>query len=307
MPVTEHGGPFADGPYADGSCDGAERSGPHPLDPVARVDLQRAQQARYGTEPHPDAALFASRLARVVAEQPPVSAAMPDSPRPLGPVPSRPAPLTVVPLAPAAPAAGEGKESTVKLAPAGAPRLRPRPSPRPRVLGAVAAPGESPLGVVEGPASATTKAPAAVPAGSATDLLDAEAVVGTVAPGRVDLPLPAAAAALVRDRADRIVQVNAALERLTGRTEAELLGAGVSAFVAGAGAEAHLMGAAAPLPVHLLQWDVPDRDLQVVVLVPRPDHGAERRWTAELERMARVGTWRYELATGTLHRSEPLQ
>jgi diguanylate cyclase (GGDEF)-like protein len=307
MPVTEHGGPFADGPYADGSCDGAERSGPHPLDPVARVDLQRAQQARYGTEPHPDAALFASRLARVVAEQPPVSAAMPDSPRPLGAVPSRPAPLTVVPLAPAAPAAGEGKESTVKLAPAGAPRLRPRPSPRPRVLGAVAAPGESPLGVVEGPASATTKAPAAVPAGSATDLLDAEAVVGTVAPGRVDLPLPAAAAALVRDRADRIVQVNAALQRLTGRTEAELLGAGVSAFVAGAGAEAHLMGAAAPLPVHLLQWDVPDRDLQVVVLVPRPDHGAERRWTAELERMARVGTWRYELATGTLHRSEPLQ
>src|SRR5919112_163008 len=136
MPVTEHGGPFADGPYADGSYDGAERSGPHPLDPVARVDLQRAQQARYGTEPHPDAALFASRLARVVAEQPPVSAAMPDSPRPLGAVP-----------------------------------------PRPRVLGAVAVPGESPLGVVEGPASATTKAPAAVPAGSATDLLDAEAVV----------------------------------------------------------------------------------------------------------------------------------
>ena len=47
--------------------------------------------------------------------------------------------------------------------------------------------------------------------------------------------------------------------------------------------------------------------MQVVVLVSRPDHGAERRWTAELERMARVGTWRYELATGTLHRSEPLQ
>ena len=72
--MTEHGGPYADGPYADGSCDGAERSGPQPLDPVARVDLQRAQQARYGTEPHPDAALFASRLARVVADrQPPVA------------------------------------------------------------------------------------------------------------------------------------------------------------------------------------------------------------------------------------------
>src|SRR5215213_5560532 len=178
MPVTEHGSPYVDGPHPDGSyAQGAGRPVPDPMDPVARVDLQRAQQARYGTEPHPDAALFASRLARVVAEQPPVSAAMPDSPRPLGPVPSRPAPLTVVPLAPAAPAAGEGKESTVKLAPAGAPRLRPRPSPRPRVLGAAAAPGESPLGVVEGPASATTKAPAAVPAGSATDLLDAEAVV----------------------------------------------------------------------------------------------------------------------------------
>ena len=79
-------------------------------------------------------------------------------------------------------------------------------------------------------------------------------------------------------------------------------------LVVGSGATAALVvGHDAPVPVHLLQWDVPDRELQVVVLVPRPDHGGERRCTAELERMARVGTWRYELATGTLHRSEPLQ
>ena len=67
--MTEHGSPYADGPHPDASCaQGAGRSGPEPMDPVARVDLQRAQQARYGTEPHPDAALFASRLARVVAD-----------------------------------------------------------------------------------------------------------------------------------------------------------------------------------------------------------------------------------------------
>ena len=97
----------------------------------------------------------------------------------------------------------------------------------------------------------------------------------------------------MRDRADRIVQVNPALRDLTGRTDADLLGTVLSALVVGAGAEALVVGHDAPLPVHLMYWDVPDRELQVVVLVPRPDHGGERRFTAELERMARVGTWRY--------------
>src|SRR6476620_11306156 len=131
MPVTEHGSPYVDGPHPDGSCaQGAGRSGPEPMDPVARVDLQRAQQARYGTEPHPDAALFASRLTRVVADSPAGStpgglaggAAAP-------PPPAGPAALTALP--------GERDESTVKLTPAGPTRPRPRPSPRPRPLGLV--------------------------------------------------------------------------------------------------------------------------------------------------------------------------
>src|SRR6185503_12400967 len=82
MPVTEHGGPYVDGPHVDGPqaygppaydppVYDTER--PQPLDPVARVDLQRAQQARYGVEAHPDAALLASRLAHTIADSPAAS------------------------------------------------------------------------------------------------------------------------------------------------------------------------------------------------------------------------------------------
>ena len=366
--MTEHGGPYVDGPHADGpqaygppayDAPAYDTDRPQPLDPVARVDLQRAQQARYGVEAHPDAALLASRLAHTIADSPVAShapgptashlagpavphVAGPAVPHVAGPaVPHVAAPGATVdpgpgvpidtgppPAPPAAPAlplvppvpGGHREESTVKIAPTGAPHLRPRPSPRPRVLGMA---GDLPLGVVEGPASATTKAPAAVRTVSGGDLLDgggaSDPGLRAVAPCRTagvtpDLPLPAAAAALVLDRADRIVQVNAALLRLTGRTEARLRGTGLAGLVVGSGAAAQLVTADAPVPVHLLQWDVPDRELQVVVLVPRepgPEHGTEcateRRWSAELERMARVGTWRYELATGALHRSEPLQ
>ncbi len=346
--MTEHGSPYADGSQAYGPpVYGTDR--PQALDPVARVDLQRAQQARYGTEVHPDAALLASRLAHVGGDSPAVPrvagaaaphAAGPDAtvdPAPgssraggppaapavlAGPVPaveaaSALAARSALPLVPPAP--GHPEESTVKIAPAGAPRVRPRPSPRPRVLGTAAG---HPLGLVEGPASATTKAPAAARTASGGDLFDengaSDSGLRAVAPHGADLPLPAAAAALVRDRADRIVQVNAALLRLTGRTEAQLHGTGLAGLVVGSGPGAQLVTGSVAVPVHLLEWDVPDRDLQVVVLVPRQvgtehgsGHGAEygpgRRWTAEVERMARVGTWRYELATGTLHRSEPLR
>ena len=179
--MTEHGSPYVDGPHPDGSyAQGAGRSGPEPMDPVARVDLQRAQQARYGTEPHPDAALFASRLARVVADSPAGAAERcgrraapaarrpaaspgppvfrrPSAPRGPPPRPRRRGRRHSPPLSP-----GERDESTVKLTPAGPTRPRPRPSPRPRALGLVTGAGEPPLGIVEGPASATTKAPAAV-------------------------------------------------------------------------------------------------------------------------------------------------
>ena len=334
--MTEHGSPYTDGLYVDARAGygppasapmfGPQVTGPQvfgpqvfdtdrpqPLDPVARVDLQRAQQTRLQTEVHPEAALLASRLAHVSAD--PIAALDPE----IGAAPTA-APVaaptalptvapSAVPVAPpmtvAPPVTGSAPrdESTVKITP-----RRTRPSPRPRTLGVV---GNPPLGVVEGPASATTKAPAAVRAALAAELLDGASEPGL--PTRIaDLPLPAAAAALVRDRADRIVQVNAALQRLTGRSEMQLLGTGVAGLVAGGGPAARLV--TSDVPVHLLQWDVPDRELQVVVLVPREpaaghdvEHNSARRWTAELERMARVGTWRYELATGTLHRSLPLQ
>ena len=178
--MTEHGSPYVDEPHPDGSCaQGAGRSGPEPMDPVARVDLQRAQQARYGTEPHPDAALFASRLTRVVADSPAGStpAGLPSgagAPPPPGPaadgvaaagvpasVGTPRASATAPPAGPAALTAlpGERDESTVKLTPAGPTRPRPRPSPRPRALGLVTGAGEPPLGIVEGPASATSSNP----------------------------------------------------------------------------------------------------------------------------------------------------
>ena len=128
-----------------------------------------------------------------------------------------------------------------------------------------------------------------------------------------DLPLPAAAAALVRDRADRIVQVNAALLRLTGRTEARLRGTGLAGLVVGSGAAAQLVTADVPVPVHLLQWDVPDRELQVVVLVPRepgpeyatigPSAAGPPSWNGWPGSAPGATSW----PPATLHRSEPLQ
>ena len=167
--MTEHGSPYVDGPHPDGPyAQGAGRPGPEPLDPVARVDLQRAQQARYGTEPHPDAALLASRLTRVAADAA-AGAASPAGPAaaqlPGGPTaadvaaaagvpasvgtpqasstapPVGPAALSALPLAPP----GEREEPTVKLTPAGPARPRPRPSPRPRALGLITGAG-SPAG-----------------------------------------------------------------------------------------------------------------------------------------------------------------
>ena len=286
-------------------------------------------------------------------------------------------------------APGDPDESTVKLAPHAPVRRHPRPSPRPRPLGAPRA-----LGVVEGPASATTKAPAAHP-GTPTPQPAAPAanppshpaahpasgapvvVAESVDPlpheptprddgqhdghrandrrdnGRHHAPhdLPAlrqaafgtpltprpggtpagppplvldpvalpAAPALICDAAGRIVQVNAALLRLTGRTGTDLdgglRGRHLSQLVAGPDTDARLVRAdGALVRVRVVRWDMPDRDRQVVVFVElvdayaaEIDRDAARRWTAELERLARVGTWSFDLATGVLHRSETLE
>jgi diguanylate cyclase (GGDEF)-like protein len=256
-------------------------------------------------------------------------------------------PGTVAPGRPEPFSVREHDETTVKLVSAGSapsrPRPRPRPSPRPRALGA---PGPSgvvgvagAIGVVEGPASATTKAPAVpvvladghvepaphdpsvvcvLPVVRETGFTPAAAAgPPSVPPGGLEPVALPAAPALVCDMAERIVQVNTALLRLSGRADAEtgLHGTHLANLVVGPDSDAHLVRVdGAPVRVRVVRWELAERKLQVVVLVElldayaaEIDRDAARRWTAELERMARVGTWRYELATGTLHRSESLQ
>ena len=55
-----------------------------------------------------------------------------------------------------------------------------------------------------------------------------------------------------------------------------------------------------------------DDELAVVALVERGEPGStegrvDRTWAAELERLARVGTWSFDLATGALARSDTLE
>jgi hypothetical protein len=409
--MTENGEHVVDGVHGTASGPTAGPTGA-PVDAVARVDLHRARQAASGAEVHPDAALLAARLARVVGDPAARPVAVPAAgvagPGVAGPGVARPgvvgtAGLTAVagtaaaasavpvvarpgPVVPAAlaglagPAVTDSDASTVKLTTAaGAPaRPHPRPSPRPRGVAVpgrpgtpgVAVPGKpgtsGVFGVVEGAASATTKAPAtdsalpiAVPALPvalpavpvlAADVADPggpvdaalrdpsvaralppvrdaafaaapvpAAVPPSFPPGVLDVVALPAAPALVCDPADRIVQVNAALLRLAGRTSADLDGGlhgrRLLQLVVGPDTDARLVRAdGALVRVRVVRWDVPGRDRKVVVFVEMLDAYAaelgdadQRRWTAELERMARVGTWRYELATGTLHRSESLQ
>ena len=152
----------------------------------------------------------------------------------------------------------------------------PRPSPRPR-------PG----------------APAAEPPAGRAALREA-----------VALP---AAPALVCDHDGRIVQVNPALLRLVGAADGGPHGRRLDRLVVGDDADARLVRAGGPpVRVRVVRFPLPDPDLQVVVLVElldaRPDApAADRRWTAELERIARAGTWCYDLATASLHRSDALQ
>jgi len=152
---------------------------------------------------------------------------------------------------------------------------------------------------------------------------------GSAGPETVCLP---SAPSLVCDRSDRIVRVNAALLRLAGRPveggdvaprsadeaaidTAGLFGMRLPQLVVGPDADARLVRAdGALVRVRVVRWDLPGRELHAVVLVelgeippPEAGHAADRRRIAALERMARVGTWSYELASATLRRSETLQ
>src|SRR5689334_5640165 len=119
----------------DHGVDGVHGAAPEP-DPVTRVEQHRARLAATGAEVHPDAAVFAARLARAAGD----------------PAARAGVPLVSGPAGPQGQGLGDPDESTVKLA-ASAGRGRPRPSPRPR--GAVRE-------VVPGAAVATKAAPAGV-------------------------------------------------------------------------------------------------------------------------------------------------
>jgi diguanylate cyclase (GGDEF)-like protein/PAS domain S-box-containing protein len=145
-----------------------------------------------------------------------------------------------------------------------------------------------------------------------------DAVFGSRAPDVVPLP---AAPALVCDRADRIVRANPALLRLAGRADGEgdLLGMRLPQLVVGPEADARLVRPdGRPVRVRVVRWPLPGDELSAAVLVELdaasaggvPDAasagGAPGARGPELERLARVGTWRYDLATAVLERSGTL-
>ena len=151
-------------------------------------------------------------------------------------------------------------------------------------------------------ATAFTAVPADRPTGAPAAAIGPEGV-----------PLPSAPA-LLCDEADTIVRVNPALLHLTGRRAEDLIGTRLRQLVVGPDADARLVRAdGALVRVRVVPWDLPGCDLRAVLLVelgevrtPSPGRTADRRWTAELERLARIGTWSFELATAQLRRSDTL-
>ncbi|WP_255621275.1 bifunctional diguanylate cyclase/phosphodiesterase [Pseudonocardia sp. DSM 110487] len=169
---------------------------------VLRADLHREQRAVLGAEVHPEAALFASRLARAVAEAP----------------------------------------------------------DRDRVSG----------------------------------------VAGSV-------PLPAEPA-LLHDGDGRVVRANDALAAMAGAADPRaLVGARMHRLLVGAEPDAQLVRAdGSRLPVRVVRWPLPGIDLTAVVIVERPEVVVDPVWAVELERLARIGTWSFDLATSALERSGTL-
>ena len=169
---------------------------------VLRADLHREQHAVLGAEVHPEAALFASRLARAVAEAP----------------------------------------------------------DRDRVPG----------------------------------------VAGAV-------PLPAEPA-LLHDRAGRVVRANDALAAMAGAADPRaLVGARMHRLLVTADQDTQLVRAdGSRVAVHAVRWPLPGLDLTAVVILERTVQAVDPAWATELERLARIGTWTFDLATSALERSATL-
>ncbi|SDF73151.1 putative bifunctional diguanylate cyclase/phosphodiesterase [Pseudonocardia oroxyli] len=117
------------------------------------------------------------------------------------------------------------------------------------------------------------------------------------------VPLPTAPS-VVCDARDRILRVNPAFLRLAAHHGPDPIGLPLDRILSGPDADARLRRAdGVTVRVRVVRWALPG-GLEAVLFVEQPE--PDRRWTAELERMARVGTWGYDLATATLRRSPSL-
>jgi diguanylate cyclase (GGDEF)-like protein len=129
------------------------------------------------------------------------------------------------------------------------------------------------------------------------------------APAPVLLPTEPA---LVHDRCERVVRANAALAALAGAADTgALTGARMHRLLVGSGDDLQLVRADGSLvPVRVVRWSLPGVDLTAVVVLERDAELAvpvvDPAWATELERLARVGTWSFDLATSTLERSGTL-
>ncbi|MFR9806706.1 EAL domain-containing protein [Pseudonocardia sp. RS010] len=265
-----------------GGSDGPDGAGPGDLPgPVRRADLRRADNR----PPRPGQARFADRLARAISA--PSGGPVPDQARPRA---------SSSPGRPGLPEYEEQTEPEARTDP-GAVRLVAPPE---QVSGPHALPLEPPTTDAGGLRAVS---PALRDAAFGTASLPPSALFGE----RLDVvPLPAEPA-VVCDGAGRILRVNDAFLRLAGRP-AHPLGLRLGGLLTGPDADARLLRAdGTAVRVRVVRWELP-ADLHTVVLVELGERErGDRRWTAELERLARVGTWTFDLATACFWRSPSLE
>ncbi|WP_051581225.1 putative bifunctional diguanylate cyclase/phosphodiesterase [Pseudonocardia acaciae] len=136
------------------------------------------------------------------------------------------------------------------------------------------------------------------------------------------LPLPSAPTMLC-DAGDRVLRVNAALLRMAGRDPRlpnaadGIVGRPLSQLVVGPDGDARLVRPDGALArVRVVRWALPNvgpDGLRAVMLIdaaaaapPVARRDDADREIAELQRLAKVGGWSYDLRTGALHRSVAL-
>jgi diguanylate cyclase (GGDEF)-like protein/PAS domain S-box-containing protein len=122
------------------------------------------------------------------------------------------------------------------------------------------------------------------------------------------VPLPVEPA-LLHDRDDRVVRANDALAALAGAADTgALVGARMHRLLVGPDPDTQLVRADGGLmPVRVLRWPLPGVELTAVVILERDAAPVvDPVWATELERLARIGTWSFDLTTSSLERSGTL-